>query len=266
MIFRWLFLILLVLNLLLFVWGYQRPEPVADRLPPLPDGVASLRLMSETEAEGGGQAATKTAEESQPQPSNESADPAAADQPESKPAIASGTRPESEDVTDESPARTCVKLGPFDKEEGALATMDTLSQSGHDVEVQTEKLKTQSGYWVLIPAGAEDPDFIVANLELTGIQDVWRFNKGELAGALSLGLYSDSGRAENRKQELAEKGFSAVIQPRQLEQVNYWVQAKYLEENTPALQALDNWFNANPSMSYPPPACESQAEEEGRIE
>lgn len=42
---RTLFGLLLLLNLVAFLWGYARQTPLEPRLPPLPDGVPQLRWL-----------------------------------------------------------------------------------------------------------------------------------------------------------------------------------------------------------------------------
>jgi hypothetical protein len=45
----WLFGVLLVINLVLFYWGYQQKQSLEPELPPLPQGRYEIRLLSEAE-------------------------------------------------------------------------------------------------------------------------------------------------------------------------------------------------------------------------
>jgi hypothetical protein len=46
---RWLFAVLLVLNLALFYWGYQHKRSLYPEPPPVPEGRYQIRLLSEVE-------------------------------------------------------------------------------------------------------------------------------------------------------------------------------------------------------------------------
>ena len=152
--------------------------------------------------------------------------------------------------------KACVLLGPFDREADASDLIAALGASGHDAAVEARTEKQQSGFWVLIPPGTEEPDFLLANLDISGFEDVWRFTKGELAGSVSLGLYSDRESAQKRVSELAEKGFAAEIRPRFLQESVYWVKSLYFDSDTAGKAALEHLYNKHPRLNFPPPPCE----------
>ncbi len=268
MIVRWLFLILLVLNLLLFVWGYQQPQPESYEAPPHPGNTPTILLLSESTTS---ETHTGAVEETGLTQVRDETDAAVVQTPELKDETVQSAVLEEKQavlasegiVLDEAKLvveKLCVKLGPFDQEAETFNMIAVLDKSGHEASLDINRTHEQSGYWVLIPAGSDDPDFLVANLELAGVDDVWRFSKGELAGAVSLGLYSDRVRAEQRRDELTEKGFNAKIHPRQLEQLSFWIKTRYYDKDALAAAALDQLFNANPRMSYPAPQCAESVE------
>jgi hypothetical protein len=47
---RWTFGLLLLLNLILFLWSYPRQVPLQPELPPLPEGVPRLQLLPTQQA------------------------------------------------------------------------------------------------------------------------------------------------------------------------------------------------------------------------
>ncbi len=268
MILRWLFLILLVLNLLLFVWGYQQPQPEPEELPPLPGNAPPILLLGETTvaeanaaamkddfvADNGGKAGMEQ------KPALELNEESARSTDSEETSVLSTDMELVIDKITREAEKSCIKLGPFDREADTFDMMTALKESGHETSLEVKRTQEQSGFWVLIPPSSGDPDFLIANLELAGVEDVWRFNKGDLAGAVSLGLYSDKDRAEERKDELKEKGFSVEIHPRQLEQLNFWIETRYDSDDTEADTALEQLFNTNPRMSYPPPQCAENGE------
>ena len=57
---RWLVGILLLLNLGVFLWGYQRQVPFEPDLPPPPDNVPRLEMIPEAQVSGGSPAISGT--------------------------------------------------------------------------------------------------------------------------------------------------------------------------------------------------------------
>jgi hypothetical protein len=181
----------------------------------------------------------------------------------SEPAPAAGEAPTavggdaSEGDLDASnePIEWCVRVGPFEREVSAREVVEQLGEAGHKAHLEVDVAQQRSGYWVLIPPSEEDEDFLIANLELAGISDVWSFTRGELAGALSLGIYSDRERAEGRLGELRDKGFAAEIRPRHVAESVYWVVTTYPEADAVAREALESLYNQFPTLGFPPRAC-----------
>lgn len=56
-----------------------------------------------------------------------------------------------------------------------------------------------------------------------GILDVWRFTKGDLANATSLGLFSNRAPAERHRRAVRRKCFVAEVQPRHIDETSYWL-------------------------------------------
>jgi hypothetical protein len=263
---RWLIPILVLLNMALFAWGYLQPQPREEAPAPLPYGVPTIRLLSEREQPRPA-AATGDRKEAGPQAKEESGAELGS----------SGTRPEDTSMAgaaavglaepvdhgqtvweDEHPTR-CLRLGPFEQQTTAADAAAGLSAAGHEARLQVKTERRQSGYWVLIPPGTEDPDFVIVNLELAGIQDLWRFSKGALAGAISLGLYSDRKQAKERQNELTDKGFDAEIRPRTVEESGYWIESTYAQGDETAEAALEQLYLEHHWLGYPPPECEEVA-------
>ena len=275
---RWLFLILLVLNLLLFIWGYQRPQPQLESLAPLPEGIPTILLLAEMDARKSvaeTEASVEETAEGEVQKPQTPAGPSAGSTQVESSAVALGAVQEGmydgdlsvadpdasgvtdSEVPDEEAGRQCVRLGPFKQRTAAMDLISELYELGHDASLQVEVEQKENGFWVLIPAGSEDPDFVVANLELAGIQDTWRFTKGQLIGAVSLGLYSDREQAQDRLQALADKGFDAEVRPRSVEISTYWVRSLYPKDDNDGV--LEPVYNKFPWLGYPPLECDEIA-------
>jgi len=266
MIKRWLFLILLLLNLLLFAWGYQRPLPESSVPSPLPPGEPTIQLLSEspTPPDASAQAAAKA-----PQPATGSAR-LAGPQPTPKQASSqastsgqgAGPADNAAPPPPAAPDRRCVRLGPLEQQRTAFDLTEALAKAGHQTELKTETTHQQSGFWVLIALRERQVDTLVADLQAAGILDVWHFSKGPLAGTVSLGLYSDRARAEERRAVLTGKGFAAEIRPREVEVPTYWVRTHYVESDQEANSALEQAYNQYPALSFPPRPCRPAASAE----
>jgi len=231
---RWLISILLLLNLGLFAWGYMQSVPRSEeRAAPEPSSSPGVLLLSERD---------------RPQPVSETTAISKPDLPPQVPAVVRGGK-----------RLQCRRLGPFEEQPTAAAAAELLSTAGYETHLERRVERSKSGYWVLIPRREEDLDFVIVNLELAGIQDFWRFETGDLAGAISLGLYSDTKQAQQRQRELREKGFNAEIRSRQVKRPGYWLETSYRQGDQSAKEILDQLYIDHPWLAYPPQECEAVA-------
>lgn len=296
-----LFILLVVINLLVFGWEYQRQHqpPQRDVQLELPDGVKRLQLLREQEsmesevvAETAGDAADSVYSEPEPLagvpdtaqpdiqiPGDEPAPEAGPDpgeEPEQKeeptlvgsiesdldaePAPSEG--PPGIDVpepglethagmvagapTDPGPAEQplspggCFTLGVFKRLDEAETVADRIESLVADMVGRQEVQEKQIGYWVLIPAqgSRQAARNKVKELLDAGIEDVWRFTTGELANAISLGLFSRRAPAERHQREINRKGFVTEVRPRYIDQTSYWLDFRSTDDRAlpPGLQ------------------------------
>jgi len=255
---KWLFFLLLLINIGVFVWIYPQQTPSPAEPTPLP-GVKRLLLLGETQQatqpgvgdqpsdtkheEAVGQAmpayraGSSSAERpvSAPEASSEVADgssiPPEADQRE-RPAASPSDRPNPTarsagpvDRMETAPPRQCRRIGPLDKR-GQLDKLSlSLMAMGIQTDPHTESVEEQDGYWVMIPPleSREAAVAIVKQLRDAGISDLWRFTSGSLANAISLGLFRNESRAEIRRKALEGKGFETEVRPRYRQKNSYWL-------------------------------------------
>ena len=104
-----------------------------------------------------------------------------------------------------------------------------LLAQGAKTEISSESSNEQAGFWVLIPPQRDRAGAIaIANrLEKAGITDLWRFTSGDLAHAISLGLFRDEERARARRDKIEDMGFNPVVKPRYREQTRYRVSYRF---------------------------------------
>jgi preprotein translocase subunit YajC len=137
-----------------------------------------------------------------------------------------GTQSQQESVTsEEQTVMRCGMVGYVKTRIAAEEILVKLRAFGLAPEIQTKIRKEQTGYWALIPPRKTRQAAIemTKKLQRSGVTDVWRFTSGELAHAVSLGLFRDMERASIRKREIEALGFGAKVQPRYRETTEYWV-------------------------------------------
>ena len=113
-------------------------------------------------------------------------------------------------------ATTCAVIGPVSDEAQAQALLSALQQDGFTAKIHETEESRESGYWVLIPAAADSAAAKQneEKLKAAGIDDLWRFRKGELKHAISLGLYDRRPGAEVWAKKVKAKGFEVTVHPK----------------------------------------------------
>ncbi len=270
---RWLFLVLIIVNIGIFAWGMQRElrpeepsrgaganvpslvllseldtevEPTAAPSgqsagqPPLaPPGIPDPPLP-EPDAEAGSDLGSAENRDAPPLVSEDTL-PAAGAEPAFEGSAAEPSPPEAEtrefDLDGEpgpeeataaaalASEPTCFSIGPFPKRDEAEGLRAALRADALDASVRQEARQKQQGYWVLIPPMASRAEAVaeVDRIKAKGVADVWRFNKGDMANAISLGLFARLSQAETHQRDLERKGIGSEVRPRYLERADYYV-------------------------------------------
>ena len=181
------FIALLVVNLMYFAWAQWVDQP---RTPPVNEALAKLprlKLISELPADQRPATNTRTA-------------------------------------LNEAPA--CMSVGPFGDITNAAKAAGILTSKGFAPQQRAEEAGSSTGYWVYV-AGLKDEveaDRVRVSLEKAGIKDALVMPPGADAGRrLSLGLFSDRARADQRVASLKRMGFKAEVAEHKLPQTVYWI-------------------------------------------
>ncbi len=238
---KWLFSTLLIANLGMFIWLYpQHGSDSAALLASIPSDVGELRLVGEKLAPPRQRAEPELSEEAIASESRQGEDTALPDeQSQVPPMIASSDMAASQETlpeatTEKSTTPVCGTLGEFEKRSQAeLVSVRILAQGGK-TEITSETSNEQAGYWVLVPPQKDRAAAIniVKQLEEAGVSDLWRFTSGELAHAISLGLFRDQERAQARSDKINEMGFESEVRPRFRENTRYWLNYRYLDPSS----------------------------------
>jgi hypothetical protein len=181
---------LLLANLVYFAWSHwidaPRPTPTNEAIAKLPQ----LKLVEELPAD------------QRPQPNTA-----------------------KKTALTESPS-ACLSVGPFGDLANSAQAAELLRAKGFDPKQRAEAGQTSAGYWVYVSGlkTQDESDKALATLERNGIKDALVMpDTGDAGRRLSLGLYSERGRAERRAQAVRQAGLKAELAERKLPGTVYWV-------------------------------------------
>ncbi len=131
------------------------------------------------------------------------------------------TRP----VTSMASSGHCVSVGPFNDLVQAARGASLLRDRGFAPKQRAEQGETWEGYWVSVGGlrTTADETKLLKALERAGISDA-RVMPDEPGGRrVSVGLFSERGRADKRAQAVKKLGYSADVTERKQPGTVYWV-------------------------------------------
>lgn len=216
-----LFYGLLLANVALFAWIWQRPSDMAT-----PVATSSVQA----------QAAPRlilVGEINEPLPERVSL-------PSPEPTVAPAEVVES--VAEEGsqpvevslpapPVSRCIRLGKLEKEEGAKQVAAALSKGGGTDIRQGNEPGEISRYWVMLPPfkSAQAAGPALERLKRGGIKDFYLVRSGDNQNAVSLGVYSKREAAERRYRQIREMKLTAKIDEIVLPVTRWWVEFSWAE-------------------------------------
>lgn len=252
---RWVVYTLLAVNLALLTWnlhthgGASRADssPAPAPVEP-PDDPAELPLLAEIDRSALRPRATAppvagspanpdpespptasaesppdaTAQRSSPPPTSSATEPATAGPAPDDPARTADT---ATSPAAASPPRTCLTIGPLDADADLGALQIWLEEQGAKVDVRRDERREVALYWVYFPPRASREQAVAEVLELRnrGIDDIIVVPKGDMANAISLGVFSRPENRDRRLRELNDKGYQPSIGPRYRTKVATWI-------------------------------------------
>ena len=231
---KWVFLILVFLNIVFFVTGYSGSEGFIIQPDKLREGL-ELKLLKElSDEEMNGFTQQKVDQEKRVRQVEKQARAEKVLQ-EGDDVLSSMLNPNRKEIdvgfdyVSAIPGYRCQAIGPIKSLEQAEQIARWVKE--HDPEAVARKnLKEKHlGFWVVLPkldsmSGAKKK---LDELKLAGIRDAYMFTRGELKMAISLGLFNRRDHAESRQKELQERyEVSVEIKPRIKDESDYWVDYK----------------------------------------
>jgi len=124
-----------------------------------------------------------------------------------------------------SNVKRCISVGPFRDVAEAAHAASTLRSSGYDPRQRVADGEVWAGVWVYLPLPptAAGSDQLLAKLKAGGIEDALEMPGPNDGSVISLGLYSESKRAQARVAQAQALGFNPAIADRKRTGNVYWV-------------------------------------------
>ena len=203
---KWIVMALLVANLGVLIWKTSVVEPAPQSMStptPRSDSGANLPLLSEVDAASlrariDRQAVTTAVANAEPTALGDE------DGPANAPAASPGTL-------------LCYSAGPF-KSGGSLRDRVRTWLRGRvsRVRLRQDERREVALYWVHFPPAAsrDDANARLAELKAKGITDVQVVPKGDMANAVSLGVFSKTSSRDRRLREMKKHGYEPQVSNR----------------------------------------------------
>lgn len=213
---KWLVTFLLLVNVAFFVHQYRQ---VSDAPPSPPramrpyDHVNRLLLMEEANVD-------KLRERKPaPKPALESA----VEEPPQAPAPSA--------ATSAIPSQNCYSIGPLTEDAQIAAMRSWLVAMGGDPALRVDERRELERYWVYLPPldSREQAAKMVERMRAQGIEDVIPIFTGEMANAVSVGVFSRRSSLERRLQQLRALGYEPSIAPRYSAESTWWLDVTFEE-------------------------------------
>lgn len=122
-------------------------------------------------------------------------------------------------------AARCVSVGPFRELSQAATAAANLRAAGYDPMQRVAEGEIWVGYWVYIehiPTEAEANE-ILADLRANGVSDSYVIPDSGGNNLVSLGVFSEIGRAGTRREQVRALGYEPTVTDRTRRGTVYWV-------------------------------------------
>nr|MBS0019007.1 SPOR domain-containing protein [Gammaproteobacteria bacterium] len=243
---NWMFYSLLMCNGLFFAWqwlerGGKPPEFVVE----IPRGGAAnqLRLLSEVnprELRPRARAVAQTIEAK---------------------ANLSGSQQRNYASASSSAAPYCYTLGPIASDDEREQLRAWVMAAGGAAQVRLGERRELALYWVYLPPFSTRAEALGVAQEMAhlGIKDIFVIPRGDMAHAVSLGVYTRDSSLQRRLRQLKAKGYDASVLPRYRVEAASWIDAKFQESKSFAQQLFNARF---PQIEVATISCETVPSDE----
>lgn len=121
--------------------------------------------------------------------------------------------------------RACLTLGPLSADAPVEEVRSWFEQTGASVDVRTDERREVALYWVFFPPRATRENAVaeVARLRGEGLTDVIAVPKGDMANAISLGVFSRTESRDRRVKQMNQRGYQPSVAPRYRVKLATWI-------------------------------------------
>ena len=146
---------------------------------------------------------------------------------------------------DESTQFSCFSYGPIPDKVQATGLNDWFRSHGMETFPRHTEEEGKQLFWIYLApqASRENAVAVLQDLQHKGVNDYRLINRGNLKNAISLGLFSSQSAVNQRLNELKDKGYKPVVVPYADISRLYWLEVK-LKATT---ELLDEIFEAYPA-------------------
>ncbi len=250
-----LFLVLLVINVLFFLW-WQLGTSDDQVMKPQVDGDSTQSLVLLSEADK-----AKTRQQDEINQESSKSSETASDTITSKikevviysdTSINNGSEVKSDNSNEVlvSDQKVCYKLGPFAEKNKAKKVRSELIHLGIKVNQRITNKSVHIGFRVYIPplpSRAEAREML-QGLKMQNINDSAIIRQGEYENAISLGVFSIQSGAKRHQKAMTQKGFSVKIADRYRDSDQYWLNAYDIDKTDRLSPEWARLFKKSPEI------------------
>jgi hypothetical protein len=213
---KWVVLCLVLANAAFFGWQLSRDREVvvaSEAVPATPNAAMVNRLLLVNEVDPGVLRRRRSSPLGVPAAESEAPPPAqtaATDSGSAPPAL------EEVLAMPQNPDIACYTIGPLENEDDISALGAWFNAQGSQATLRDDERREVVSTWVFVPPqeSLEAAKALVQEMEAASIEDIYVIARGDMANAISLGLYSQSETLERRVAQLESRGFTPSVQPR----------------------------------------------------
>lgn len=230
---RWLFLLMLLLNIGYVGWEFSQARARTAPVVATANGkVPPIVLLSELESASAAAVNAETAPADSSEPETTAQPALVATELESK--TESKTESQIEQKLEPEPAKAavtaqpasaCYTLGPFRELADLRKLIRDIRDFVADASFRSHEEREQSMYWVHLPpqANHEAALTLAEQLKAKKIRDYYVLNSGEQMNAISLGHFRDKNGALSVLAKVRQAGFAPVMEPVFKNYTIYWL-------------------------------------------
>lgn len=133
----------------------------------------------------------------------------------------------------DDPESSCFRVGPLDTPEIVADVQAWLEDNGASTRVKRGERRELALYWIFLPPQGNRDSAVerVLAMRESGIEDISIISRGDMANAISLGVYSRRASLDRRLAELQGKGHEPSVSPRYRTKKAAWLEAVFSKDS-----------------------------------